>query len=151
MMKYVTDSHQKYFKRLKDENQESNLPKNVQLVQNRQREMESEAIKKNKDRKRKISEMEKEVEKNEVGLQEDMHAAISLFREANDRLAAAIKKKDFTEIDIAHALLDVARTKKDKATNALETCRSQRNKIESKKSKVIASYSQKEKSSISGK
>ncbi|KAH3874482.1 hypothetical protein DPMN_037727 [Dreissena polymorpha] len=113
--------------------------------------MESEAFKKNEDRKRKISEKEKEVKKNEKGLQEDMHAAISLFREANDRLAAAIKKKDFTEIDFAHALLDVARTIIDKATNALETCRSQRNEFKSKKRKLIASYSQKEKSSISGK
>ena len=133
MMKYVTDSHQKYLKRLEDEKQESNLLKKVQLEQKRQREMESEAIKKNEDRKRKISEQEKEVKKNEAGLQEDMHAANNLFKEANDRLASAIKKKDFKEIDIAHALLDVARTKIDKATNALETCRSQRNEIEKQK------------------
>ncbi|KAH3819449.1 hypothetical protein DPMN_121184 [Dreissena polymorpha] len=70
--------------------------------------------------------------KNEAGLQEYMHAANNLFKEAYDRLASAIKKKDFKEIDISHALLDVARTKIDKATNALETCRSQRNEIESK-------------------
>jgi len=31
MMKYVTDSHQKYLKRLADEKQESNLLKKVQL------------------------------------------------------------------------------------------------------------------------
>ena len=80
-----------------------------------------------------------------------MCAANNLFKEANDRLSSAIKKKDFKEIDIAHALLDVARTKIDKATNALETCRKQRNDIESKKSKLIASYSQKEKISISSK
>ena len=60
MMKYVTDSHQKYLKRLEDEKQESNLLKKVQLEQKRQREMKSEAIKKNEDRKRKISEKEEE-------------------------------------------------------------------------------------------
>jgi hypothetical protein len=67
--------------------------------------MESEAIKKNEDRKRKISEKEKEVKKNEAGLQEDMHAANNLFKEANDRLASAIKKKDFKEILPMHYLM----------------------------------------------
>ena len=92
-------------KRLKDETQESNLLKKVQLEEKRQREMESEAIKKNEDRKRKISEKEKEVTKNEAGLQEDMHAANNLFKEANDRLASAIKKKDFKEILPMHYLM----------------------------------------------
>ncbi|KAH3889580.1 hypothetical protein DPMN_013639 [Dreissena polymorpha] len=80
MMKYVTDSHQKYLKRLEDEKEESNLLKKVQLEQKMQQEMESEAIKKNEDRKSKISEKEKEVKKNEAGLQEDMHAANNLLR-----------------------------------------------------------------------
>jgi len=47
------------------------------------------------------------VKKNEADLQEDMHKANSIFKEANDRLASAIKTKDFKEIYIAHALLDV--------------------------------------------
>jgi hypothetical protein len=151
MLKYVAESHKKYLKRLDAEKQETDLLKKAQLEQKRQKEMEMNAIKKNEDRKRKISEKEKEVKKNEADLQEDMHKANSLFKEANDRLASAIKKKDFKEIDIAHALLDVARSKIEKATGALEACRSQRNDIECKKSKLIASYSQKEKGHNSSK
>lgn len=64
--------------------------KKAQHEQKRQKEMELEVIKRNDDRKRKISEKEKEVKKSEADLQEEMYAANNLFKEANDRLAAAI-------------------------------------------------------------
>ena len=91
------------------------------------------------------------MKKNETDLQEDMHKTNSIFKETNDILASAIKTKDFKEIDIAHALLDMTRSKTEKATGALEACKSQRNNIKCKKSKLIASYSQKEKGHNSNK
>ena len=52
MMKYVTESHQKYLKRLDEEKQETCLLKKAQFEQKRQTGIEMNAIQTNDDRKR---------------------------------------------------------------------------------------------------
>ena len=71
-----------------------------------------------------------------------------VFAEANKRLASAIKKKDFVELDIAQGLLEVAKTDMDKVTAAVESCREQRQDIDSKRQKMLDNYIYKQRSSV---
>jgi len=49
------------------------------------------------------------VKKSEIELKADMERANQIFDEANKRLLAAIKDKDFKELSIAQGLLDIAK------------------------------------------
>ena len=62
-----------------------------------------------------------------------------MFEEANSRLAAGIKSKNFTEINIAQGLLEVAKINIDKTTAAVENCRQQRHEIDTKRRKLLES------------
>ena len=50
---------------------------------------------------------------NEKQLQEDLNHANCLFEEANKRLTNDIKEKNYSEINIAHGLLEVAKKNLD--------------------------------------
>ena len=63
---------------------------------------------------------ETEVKANEKQLQEDINHANRVFEEANKRLTNGIKDKNFSEIDIAQCLLEVATKNIDQARAVME-------------------------------
>ena len=71
-----------------------------------------------------------------------------MFAEANKRLASAIKKKDFVELDIAQGLMEVAKVDLDRVTAAVESCREQRQSIDSKRQKMLENYINKQRSTV---
>ena len=111
-------------------------------------EKEKEALKQNGARKRKLGEKEKEVKKNEDQLKADLAKDNHAFAEANKRLASAIKKKDFVELDIAQGLMEVAKVDLDRVTAAVESCREQRQSIDSKRQKMLENYINKQRSTV---
>lgn len=64
-----------------------------------------------------------------------------MFEDAGKRLTKGIKEKKITEISLAQGMLEVAKTNLDKARSAFESCKAQRDDIESKRRKS-ASQSQ---------
>ena len=83
--------------------------------------------------------MEKDVKSNEQQLQAELTQANALFEEATSRLAAGNKNKNFTEINIAQGLLEVAKKNINKSTAAVESCRQQRQEIDNKRKKLLES------------
>ena len=79
--------------------------------------------------------MEKDVKANEEQLRNDLNQANVVFKEAKSMLAAGIKSKNVTEINIAQGLLEVAKKNIDKTTAAVENCRQQRHEIDTKRRK----------------
>ena len=80
------------------------------------RQKEKESLEKELAKKRKINEEEKDLKTKEKDLHEDLQRANEIFEETNERLAAAIKAKDFKELNIAQSLLEVAKGNIKKVT-----------------------------------
>ena len=148
LQSHVTKSYQKYRERVEIEKDEARVLECKRKAMREQVEKEKEALKQNEERKRKFGQKEKEVKKTEEQLKSDLEKANHVFAEANKRLASAIKKKDFVELDIAQGLLEVAKTDMDKVTAAVESCREQRQDIDSKRQKMLDNYIYKQRSSV---
>lgn len=148
LQSHVTKSYQKYRERVEIENAEARLLQSKRQAMREQVEKEKQALKQNEERKRKLGEKEKEVKKSEEQLKSDLAKANHVFAEANKRLAEAIKKKDFVELDIAQGLMEVAKADLDKVTAAVESCREQRQDIDSKRQKMLDNYIYKQRSSV---
>lgn len=88
-----------------------------------------EQAKENEKRKRKTVEKERDVKKTEKELEEDLLKANVMFEDAGKRLTKGIKGKNFTEISLAQGMLE--------ARSAFESCKAQRDDIESKRRKIV--------------
>ena len=76
---------------------------------------------------------------NEKQLQEDLNHANRLFEEANKRLTNDIKEKNFSEINITHGLLEVAKKNVNQAKASMGKCRERKHDIDVKRRKLLES------------
>ena len=135
----VKNSYRNYKRRLEEEKSELELMKKRKVDQSKETEKMLHEIKKTEERKRKVVQMEKDVKSNEQQLQAELTQANALFEEATSRFPAGNINKNFTEINIAQGLLEVAKKNINKSTAAVESCRQQRQEIDNKRKKLLES------------
>jgi len=136
MIHMVRGAHSKYQQRLADERSEEEKVKLKEKIEQREAE---EASKKNETRKRKIAEKEREIQKGEKQIEEDLAKATMMFEDASKRLTQGLKNKNFTEISLAQEMLEVAKKNLNEGRSSLAKIKDQRNEIETKKKKLIDS------------
>lgn len=139
----VRQAHKKYKERVEAEKYEAQLLERKRKEDVEQQEMSKKALEEQKNKKRKLDDKERRVKKSEMEMKSDMDKANQIFEEANKRLSAAIKNKDFKEINIAQGLLDVAKANLDKIAEAMNKCVAERNDIGKKRMKMIDTFMKK--------
>jgi len=137
LLSSARQAHRKYAERKEAEKMEILMQEKKSAEDKLNRQKEKESLQKEQDRKRKLNEKEKDVKKSEKELHDDLQRANEIFEEANERLAAAIKAKDFKELNIAQSLLEVAKANIKKVTSSIETCKEQRDEIARKRKRMI--------------
>ena len=90
------------------------------------------------ERKRKLEETEKELQKQHEENQSKLKAAEALFSEANQRLAEAVKSKDFkNKVVVAQGLLEIAHKEMKMAQSEMEDWQKRRASVDIKRLKMI--------------
>ncbi|KAH3782710.1 hypothetical protein DPMN_160629 [Dreissena polymorpha] len=137
LLSSVRQAHKKYTDRKEAEKMET-LMKERRIEEDKlNRQKEKESLEKELAKKRKINEEEKDLKTKEKDLHEDLQRANKIFEETNERLAAAIKAKDFKELSIAQSLQEVAKENIKKLTESIETCKDNRDEIAGKRKMMI--------------
>ena len=70
-------------------------------------------------------------------LQEELNVAGKLFKDTNDKLARAAKKKDYKEIPVLQAILETAMEKMTSAQRKLDKWQTERESLDRKRMKLL--------------
>ena len=101
-----------------------------QLTQQREQALQMEAQKQQlvKDKKD-LQSKEKELERQETTQQDSMEVGDTILKEANTKLRAAMKNKDFKEVSVAQAMIEAAQKKISSANKGMQQTREQQRSI----------------------
>ena len=128
-------AHERYRQRLEEKKKHEEVEKNEKA-----RKEEAEAQKQLaeekafKEKKRKFKQTENDLEKEH---QFKLKAAEVLLSKVNQRLANAVKSKDFNEVAVSQGLLEIAHKKMKTAQGEVETWQKRRASLDSKCMKMI--------------
>jgi pescadillo protein len=126
-----------YHGRKREEEREKAESERLKKVQAEERKWQKEEKAQMLETKESLAKEEKKLQVQEQQCKETLKVAEKLMKEADERIAKAMAKKDFGELEIAQALLTGSRKKMETARSKSEECAKQRNKIEKKKRKLI--------------
>ena len=83
---------------------------------------------------------EKQLERQETAQQDCMEVGHATLKDANEKLQAALKNKDFKEVSIAQAMFEAAQKKIRSAKTGLQQTREQQKPVSKRKQSIIDSF-----------
>ena len=83
---------------------------------------------------------EKELERQEAAQQECMEVGDTILKEANAKLRAAVRNKDFKEVSVAQAMIEAAEKKISSANKAMQQTREQQQSVSKRKQTIINTF-----------
>ena len=139
---YVRGSHRVYKERLEEEKQ-----KREEEEKNRQQKKEEPAqLEKQKQEaakeKESLNEKMKKLNDKEKNSKEELHAAEKLLEEGNEKLARALRKRDFSSASVSQSLIETAQKKIKESTERLDRVREEQKSVESRKRKNLEKIAQ---------
>ena len=139
---YVRGSHRVYKERLEEEKQ-----KREEEEKNRQQKKEERAqLEKQKQEaakeKESLNEKMKKLNEKEKNTKEELHAAEKLFEEGNEKLARALRKRDFSSASVSQSLIETAQKKIKESTECLDRVREEQKSVEGRKRKKLEKIAQ---------
>ena len=90
--------------------------------------------------KKDLNSKEKELESQEAAQQECMEVGDTILKEANAKLRAAVRKKDFKEVSVAQAMIEAAEKKISSANKAMQQTREQQQSVSKRKQTIINTF-----------
>ena len=133
------NANERYRQRLEEQKKQEEAQKNEKVRREEAEKQKKIAEEKAfEERKRKLKETEKELQKQHEEHQSKLKAAEALFSEANQRLADAVKSKDFkNKVVVAQGLLEIAHKEMKTAQSEMEDWQKRRASLDSKRLKMI--------------
>ena len=134
---YVRCSHRVYKERLEEEKQ-----KREEEEKNRQQKKEEHAqLEKQKQEAAKekqfLNEKMKKLNDKEKNSKEELHAAEKLLEEGNEKLARALRKRDFSSASVSQSLFETAQKKIKESTERLDRVREEQKSVDGRKRKNL--------------
>ena len=83
---------------------------------------------------------EKELERRERAQQDSMEVGDTILKEANAKLQAALKNKDFKEVSVAQAMIEAAQKKISTTNTGMQQAREQRRSVSKRKQSIINTF-----------
>lgn len=130
--------HERYRQRLEERKKQEEAEKNEKARKEEakaQKQLEEE--KAFQEKKRKLKQTENNLQKEHKEHQFKLKAAEALLSEANQRLADAVKSKDFNEVAVSQGLLEIVHKKMKTAQGEMETWQKRRAFLDRKHMKMI--------------
>ena len=90
--------------------------------------------------KQQLSKEEKELERQERAQQDSMKVGDTILKEANAKLQAALKNKDFKEVSVAQAMIEAAHKKISTANTGMQQAREQQRSVSKRKLSIINTF-----------
>ena len=122
----------------KDKKEKEEVQK--QLTLQKERAAQMEAQKQLAKEKKDLNSKEKELERQEAAQQECMEVGDTILKEANAKLRAAVRKKDFKEVSVAQATIEAAEKKISSANKAMQQTREQQQSVSKRKQIIINTF-----------
>ena len=112
-----------------------------QLTLQREQALQMEAQKQQlSEEKKDLQCEEKELERQERAQQDSMEVGDTILKEANAKLKAALKNKDFKEVSVAQAMIEAAQKKISTANTGMQQAREQRRSVSKRKQSIINTF-----------
>ena len=105
-----------YRQRLEERRKQEEAEKNAKARKETEAQKQLAEEKAFQEKKRKLKQTEKDLQKEHEEHQFKLKAAEVLLSEANQRLADAVKSKDFNEVTVSQGLLEIAHKKDEDCT-----------------------------------
>ena len=83
---------------------------------------------------------EKELERKDRAQQDSMEVGDTILKEANAKLQAALKNKNFKELSVAQAMIEAAQKKISTTNTGMQRARGQRISVSKRKQSVINTF-----------
>ena len=90
--------------------------------------------------KRQLSREKKELERKERARQDSTEVGDTILKEANAKLQAALKNKDFKEVSVAQAMIEAAQKEISTANTGMQQAREQRRSVSKRKQSIINTF-----------
>ena len=133
-------AHAHYVLRLdKDKKEKEEAQKQLTLQKEQAAQMEAQKQQLAKEKKD-LNSKEKELERQEAAQQECMEVGDTILKEANAKLRAAVRKKDFKEVSVAQATIEDAEKKISSANKAMQQTREQQQSVSKRKQTIINTF-----------
>ena len=117
------------------------VPLTKQLTLQREQALHMEAQKQQLSKEKKDLQCEeKELERRERAQQDSMEVGDTILKEANAKLQAALKNKDFKEVSVAQAMIEAAQKKISTANTGMQQAREQRRSVSKRKQSIINTF-----------
>ena len=123
----------------KDKKEKEEVQKQLTLQKERAAQMEAQKQQLAKEKKD-LNSKEKELERQEAAQQECMEVEDTILKEANAKLRAAVRKKDFKEVSVAQATIEAAEKKISSANKAMQQTREQQQSVSKRKQTIINTF-----------
>ena len=137
LISYVKSSHRIYLQRIgeeKEQREEDEIKTKQEKEEHAKLEKEKQAAAKEKES---LNEKMKKLNDKEKIYKEELHAAEKLLEEGNGKLAAALKKRDFSSASVSQSLIETAYKKIKEATEHLDKVRDDQKSVQSRKRKNL--------------
>ena len=133
-------AHAHYVLRLdKDKKEKEEAQKQLTLQKEQAAQMEAQKQQLAKEKKD-LNSKEKELERQEAAQQECMEVGDTILKEANAKLRAAVRNKDFKEVSVAQAMIEAAEKKISSANKAMQQTREQQQSVSKRKQTIINTF-----------
>ena len=133
-------AHAHYVMRLDKERKEKEEAQN-QLILQREQALQMEAQEQQLAKeKNDLQSKEKELERQETVQQDSMDVGDTILKEANAKLRAAMKNKDFKEVSVAQAMIETAQKKISGANTAMQQTREKQKSVSKRKLSIIDTF-----------
>ena len=132
--------HAHYVLRLdKDKKEKEEAQKQLTLQKEQAAQMEAQKQQLAKEKNLDLNSKEKELERQEAAQQECMKVGDTILKEANAKLWAAVRNKDFKEVSVAQAMIEAAE-KISSANKAMQQTREQQQSVSKRKQTIINTF-----------
>ena len=133
-------AHAHYVLRLdKDKKEKEEAQKQLTLQKEQAAHMEAQKQQLAKEKKD-LNSKEKELERQEAAQEECMEAGDTIWDEANAKLRAAVRNKDFKEVSVVQAIIEAAEKKISGSSKAMQQTREQQQSVSKRKQTIINNF-----------
>ena len=133
-------AHAHYVLRLdKDKKEKEGAQKQLTLQKEQAAQMEAQKQQLAREKKD-LNSKEKELERQEAAQEECMEAGDTIWNEANAKLRAAVRNKDFKEVSVVQAIIEAAEKKISGANKAMQQTREQQQSLSKRKQTIINTF-----------
>ena len=133
-------AHDHYVLRLdKDKKEKEEAQNQLTLQKEQAAQMEAQKQQLAKEKKD-LNSKAKEFERQEAAQQECMEVGDTILKEANAKLRAAMRNKDFKEVSVAQAMIEAAEKKISSANKAMQQTREQQQSVTKQRQTIINNF-----------